>query len=79
MRTCAALAGAVLVGVALIAIGTLYHIYFDRQNLPDPGPFTRFEFPAIGHVYDTNGQPLIELAREYRAITQYRRHPAGRP
>ena len=49
----------------------LYHVYFDRTNLPDLGPFTRFEFPAIGHVYDANGQPLIELAREYRTITQY--------
>src|SRR4030095_6446981 len=24
-----------------------------------------------GRVYDTNGQPLIELAREYRQITPY--------
>ena len=31
----------------------------------------RFEFPAVGHVYDTNGQALVDLAREYRAITQY--------
>ncbi len=31
----------------------------------------RFEFPAVGHVYDINGHPLVELAREYRAITQY--------
>jgi penicillin-binding protein 1A len=70
-RTCAAIAGAVLAGVALVAISTLYYIYFDRQNLPDAGPFMRFEFPAVGHVYDINGQPLVELAREYRAITQY--------
>src|SRR6185369_6112129 len=46
-------------------------VYFDREDLPDLGPFTRFEFPSIGHVYDANGQPLIELAREYRTITQY--------
>jgi penicillin-binding protein 1A len=71
LRTCAALAGAVLVGVALVAIGTLNYIYFDRQNLPDAGPFIRFEFPAVGHVYDTNGHALVELAREYRVITQY--------
>jgi hypothetical protein len=45
-RTCSALAGAVLAGVALVAISTLYYIYFDRQNLPDAGPFMRFEFPA---------------------------------
>jgi penicillin-binding protein 1A len=70
-RTFAALTGAVVVGLALALTGTLYHIYFNRQDLPDAGPFLRFEFPAVGHVYDTNGQPLIELAREYRAITQY--------
>jgi penicillin-binding protein 1A len=71
LRTCAALAGAFLVGVALVAIGTLHYIYFNRQNLPDAEPFMRFEFPAVGHVYDANGQALVELAREYRAITQY--------
>jgi penicillin-binding protein 1A len=59
------------VGLALAVVGTLYHVYFNRQNLPDAGPLMRFEFPAVGHVYDTNGQALIELAREYRAITQY--------
>jgi membrane peptidoglycan carboxypeptidase len=42
----------------------VYHVYFNHQDLPDRGPFTRFEFP-------TNRQPLIELAREYRTITQY--------
>jgi penicillin-binding protein 1A len=46
-------------------------VYFNRENLPDLGPLVRFEFPAIGHVYDTNGQPLIELAREYRVITPF--------
>ena len=45
--------------------------YGDDSGLPDPGPFVRFEFPAIGHVYDANGQPLIELAREHRSITRY--------
>jgi len=71
LLTCAVLVGAASVGAALFTIGTIYHVYFDRRDLPDLGPFTRFEFPAIGHVYDTNGLPLIELAREYRHITQY--------
>ncbi|HVO91207.1 MAG TPA: transglycosylase domain-containing protein [Terriglobales bacterium] len=31
----------------------------------------RFEFPTIGTVYDANGQPLLELARERRRLTQY--------
>src|ERR1700680_4646635 len=67
----AGMVAALSVGVALSAVGAAYHIYLDRRNLPDLGPFTRFEFPTIGHVYDTNGQPLVELAREYRQIIQY--------
>src|SRR3984893_6494918 len=67
----AALAAAAWVCVAGLAIGALHHLYFDRHNLPDLDAFTRFEFPTIGHVYDANGQPLIELAREHRQITQY--------
>jgi penicillin-binding protein 1A len=66
-----ALGAAASVASALIAIGLLHHVYLDRENLPDLGPFTRFEFPSIGHVYDANGQPLIELAQEYRDIMQY--------
>jgi penicillin-binding protein 1A len=72
---CAVVAGTIVAGVAVGAvaftIGAWYHVYFNRENLPDLGPLVRFEFPAIGHVYDTNGQPLIELAREYRVITPY--------
>ena len=70
------LAGAAVVAIgsvvaALAALAALHHIYFDRGNLPDLGPLTQFEFPTIGHIYDTNGQALIELAREHRQITQY--------
>ena len=71
LLTSALLVVAAAVVAASFAGATLYQVYFDRRNLPDPGPFTRFEFPTIGHVYDANGQPLIELAREYRTITQY--------
>jgi penicillin-binding protein 1A len=59
-----------VVTAALVTAGFV-HVYFDRTNLPDIEPFTRFEFPTIGHIYDANGQPLIELAREYRQITKY--------
>ena len=55
---------------ALVSIG-FYHVYFDRSDLPDIDAFARFEFPTIGTVYDANGQPLIELAKEYRKITKY--------
>jgi penicillin-binding protein 1A len=68
---CAALAAFAWVCAAGLAIGALHHLYFDRHNLPNLDAFTRFEFPTIGHVYDANGQPLIELARESRQITQY--------
>jgi penicillin-binding protein 1A len=71
LLTGAMLLGVASVGAALFASAALYHVYLDRKDLPDLGPFTRFEFPTIGHVYDANGQPLIELAREYRVITQY--------
>jgi penicillin-binding protein 1A len=50
-------------------------VYFDRSHVPDLGPLVRFEFPTIGHVYDTNGHPLIELASEYRQITPYENIP----
>ena len=71
----AGLVGATSVGAVLLAADAVYDVYFDRRNVPDLGPFTRFEFPTIGHVYDLNDQPLIELAREYRHITQYRDIP----
>ena len=64
-----AVVGSVL-AVFLMA-GELHYVNFNRQNLPDLGPVTRFEFPAIGRIYDSDGRPLIELAREFREITQY--------
>ena len=47
------------------------HVCFDRNNLPDLGPITRCEFPAIGRVYDTGGRPLIELARQMKNGTPW--------
>ena len=64
------MAAAFAVAIAL-ALAECQHVYFSRRNLPDLGPFTRFEFPTIGHVYDAGGKPLIELAREYREIAHY--------
>src|SRR5579872_912894 len=62
---CTTLLAAILAGVGF------YHIYVDRTNLPDLEPFVRFDFPTIGHIYDTNGRPLMEMATEYRWISQY--------
>ena len=36
-----------VITVALVTVG-IHHVYFDRTDLPDIEPFTRFEFPTIG-------------------------------
>ena len=41
----AAIVAATSVGAALFTLDALHHIYLSRSNLPDLGPFTRFEFP----------------------------------
>jgi len=64
------LVGAAIVATALVA-GVVHYIYFDRTKLPDLEAFTRFELPTIGHVYDVDGRPFIEMASEYREITTY--------
>ena len=61
---------AMVIGSTIIAMG-LFHIYFDRTNLPDIEPLTHFEFPTIGHIYDANGEPFVEMAREYRQNVKY--------
>jgi penicillin-binding protein 1A len=63
-----------IISAALVAAG-FRHVYFDRTGLPDVEAFAAFEFPRIGHVYDVNGRSLIELAREYRQITEYKDIP----
>jgi len=65
-----ALVGAAIIAATLVA-GATHYIYFDRTNLPDLEAFSRFELPTIGHVYDVNGGPFIEMASEYREITGY--------
>lgn len=67
---CAALTAVVLATVAF------HYIYFDRSGLPAMEQFAGFEFSTIGHIYDINGQPLAELARERRRITRYEEIPA---
>ncbi len=64
-----------VISVALALVLGLDYVYFNRTNLPDIEPFARFEFPAIGHVYDVNGVPLIELAKEHRQIVRYKDIP----
>ncbi len=59
----------------VLASAGLYHIYLDRSNLPVMEGFVGFEFPTIGHIYDANGQPLKEMASEFRRITRYEEIP----
>jgi penicillin-binding protein 1A len=54
----------------------LHYVYFDRTDLPEIEQFAGFEFSTIGHVYDRNGQPLAEMSREHRRITQYEEIPS---
>lgn len=69
--TAASTAALVLICAAVLIAAGLHHIYSDRTDLPDMEAFIRFDFPTIGHVYDTSELPLIELARERRQITRY--------
>jgi len=59
----------------VIATLVLFYITFNRSDLPDLDAFIRFEPPTIGHVYDAQGQVLIELARERRQVVQYKDIP----
>lgn len=49
----------------------VHRIYFDRSDLPSLDAFIEFQPPTTGVVRDTQGQVLIELAREYRQIVTY--------
>lgn len=58
--------------VSAVALGsTYYYIYHNRNNLPDIEPFIKFEPPAIGEAYDSKGQVIVGLAKEYRRINKY--------
>jgi len=57
-----------------VLLASLY-INFNRENLPDLDGFIRFEPPAMGRIYDTNGHVLIALGREQREIIQYKDIP----
>ncbi len=67
----AAIVHAAVLVVALVAAGQLHHIYAGRENLPDLDSFTRFDLPTVGRIYDAAGEPIVELADQYRDITHY--------
>jgi penicillin-binding protein 1A len=70
-RAAAALAAGFL--VALMAL--VYHVYFDRSDLPDIESIIQFEAPTIGEVFDARGKTLIQLAKEYRRVVTYDQVP----
>jgi penicillin-binding protein 1A len=58
--------------VALVPVASvLRYVHFDSDDLPDIEPFIRFELPTTGVVLDSQGEVLIELAREYRHVLSY--------
>jgi penicillin-binding protein 1A len=58
----------------LILCGIIY-VSYNRTDLPDLDAFLRFEPPTTSHIYDANGQVLIELGRERREVIQYKDIP----
>ena len=69
--------GALLVTlIALLpVVGVLRYVHTDRHDLPDIEPFIHFELPTTGRVLDSQGEVLIELAREYRHVLSYEELP----
>ncbi len=65
--------GFLLATVAAIACALAlgWHVFRDRRGLPDLEPFLRFEVPVTGHVYDSRGHVLAEVARERRRMVSY--------
>jgi penicillin-binding protein 1A len=78
-RRAARIALRVAIGIVLVpvvfAVCAAFYVNFNRKNLPDLDGFIRFEPPTMGHVYDANGQVLIELGRERRDIVTYDKIP----
>lgn len=64
LRACVVLTCVVFLSAMLLGLDAWHHIFIDRKNLPDLGPFTRFEFPTIGHVYDINGESALPVFQE---------------
>lgn len=76
-----ALSAAILAGMGTTAAGVvvaaaLAVVHFDRRDLPDGGPLTRFEFPTVGRLYDARGAVLLEVAREQRSLSRFAEIPS---
>ncbi len=70
----ATLLSAFVFSAAVLAL-TFHYIYLDRSNMPDIEALVRFDCPTIGHLYDEQGVPLVELSTEHRRIIRYDEMP----
>lgn len=66
---------ALLLVLLLPVAAILAHVYLNRDHLPDLEPFLRFDLPTTGRVLDARGEPIIEVAREYRRVVTYEELP----
>lgn len=52
-----------------------YLFFFGLTEKPNIDNFVKFEEPAIGEIYDSQGKVIIKLAKEYRRINRYEDFP----
>jgi penicillin-binding protein 1A len=57
--------------VLALALLAALRLWIDGVAKPDLGPFLRFDTPQIGSIYDSRGEVVVELAREYRRVVTY--------
>jgi len=67
--------------LSVTVLGLIYYVYFDlyffSKKAPDIESFVRYEPPTIGTIYDSNGNVVIELAKDsqFRKIISYDKIP----
>ncbi|MGK2858833.1 MAG: transglycosylase domain-containing protein, partial [Thermoanaerobaculia bacterium] len=77
-RRDALIIAAAFIPIALVVLPLLwlvFHVYFDRAEVPNLDAFIRFELPTTGVVHDEEGSVLIEVAHEYRQVVPYDEFP----
>src|SRR5437870_4842133 len=67
--------GVPLLVVVLLACRILFFLYLDRRGLPDIQSLVNFQPLSIGEIEDSRGEVLVELAREYRRVVDYKDIP----
>ncbi|HEV8266760.1 MAG TPA: biosynthetic peptidoglycan transglycosylase, partial [Thermoanaerobaculia bacterium] len=67
--------GVPLLAVVLLACRILFFLYLDPRGLPDIESLVNFQPLSIGEIQDSRGEVLVELAREYRRVVDYKDMP----